>query len=309
MKDGPLGGDGRAAGNTSPAETAASVTDKIAKRGLHAVKKSTQRLERLAVEYVALDSIRPNTYNPNRQDKETLELLKSSMTEDGFTQPVVVHRETRQIVDGEHRWRAARSLGMTQIPVVFVEMSEEQMRIATLRHNRARGSEDIELSNDVLRDLQELGAIDWAADSLMLTDAELNEMLSDIPAPEALADEVFSEAWTPERGDATQGAAVAAEGATTKLTEGVEGVKGTGRSGVAMTKAAAEEVILRKERLEKAQGEAERTRISQSMDIPFRLQFVFSGEEAELVKAALGDEPAETLLVICTELDEATQGE
>lgn len=291
--------------NTSPEATAKTVKDKIARRGLHQVQKAAVRLKTLKVEYVPTDSIRPNTYNPNRQDADTLELLKRSITEDGFTQPVVVHGSSKQIVDGEHRWRAARDLGMTQIPVVFVDMSDEQMRIATLRHNRARGTEDIDLSIDVLRDLQELGAGKWAQDSLMLSDADMNKLLDDIPAPMALAALEHTEAWVPERGDARQGDVADDEVASTRL---VETKREIGSFAVAMTKDAAAKVVERKQMLEAANDELSRTRIGQAFEQPFRLQMVFTGPEAALVRSALGEEPAERLLAICIERDAAAVG-
>jgi ParB/RepB/Spo0J family partition protein len=140
--------------------------------------------------------VHPNDYNPNRQNDHEFRLLCSSMREDGFTQPIIVAQD-HTIVDGEHRWRAAHEIGLELIPVVVVPMEAAQARIATLRHNRARGSEDIELATQVLRDLEKLGALDWAQDSLDLSDVELQRLLEDIPAPEALAKEQFSEAWVP----------------------------------------------------------------------------------------------------------------
>ena len=166
-------------------------------KGEAAVAKAANALETLVVEYVPVADLHPNDYNPNRQSDHDFELLLRSMTEDGFTQPIVVQREGNSIVDGEHRWRAAQKLGYESVPVVFVDMTPEQMRIATLRHNRARGSEDIDLASSVLRDLQQLGALDWAQDSLMLDDTELARLLEDVPAPEALAGEEFSAAWEP----------------------------------------------------------------------------------------------------------------
>lgn len=122
----------------------------IRDRGRRAVEKTAKALERLEVVYVDVAELKPNSYNPNRQDPRDFELLVKSMTEDGFTQPIVAIRNERVIVDGEHRWRAARHLGYDKVPVVFVDMTMEQMRISTLRHNRARGSEDIALSAEVL---------------------------------------------------------------------------------------------------------------------------------------------------------------
>lgn len=151
-----------------------------------AKKKDKQivSLERLIVTMEPIESIQPNDYNSNRQSDRDFELLCRSIEEDGFTQPIIVHRESRQIVDGEHRWRALQSLGKTIAPVVFVDFTPEQRMISTLRHNRARGNENINMASDVLRQLQQLGALEGAADSLMLDDVELRIMLEDIPSAE-----------------------------------------------------------------------------------------------------------------------------
>lgn len=249
-----------------------------------AIEKANQKLDVLEIEYVALTAITPNEYNPNRQSDHDYELLQRSIREDGFTQPVIAHRETKQIVDGEHRWRAAHSLGMDTIPVVYVDMTAEQMRISTLRHNRARGSEDVDMSAAVLRDLRELGALDWAQDSLMLDDSEMNRLLDDIPAPEALEGEEFSEAWEPVAAR-TSVADVAAGSAT--------------NYDVTMTpEAAAAQREMRKQ-IEKAETEAQRQQIRKEADL-YRITVVFQGEQAALVRTVLGeDEPAVKLLELC----------
>ena len=82
------------------------------KRGRAKVDKQNVVLEKLEVAYVPIGSIKPNKYNPNRQSAHDFELLCSSISEDGFTQPVVCQKETREIVDGEHRWRACAALGI-----------------------------------------------------------------------------------------------------------------------------------------------------------------------------------------------------
>lgn len=148
------------------------------------IEKNIVTLERLITETVPIDSLTPNTYNPNRQSDREFELLCRSIEEDGFTQPVLVNRATREIIDGEHRWRACKVLGWTEITVVFTDMTREQQMISTLRHNRARGSEDISKASDVLRNLQHMGVLDHVADSLMLDDVEMKVMLDDIPSAE-----------------------------------------------------------------------------------------------------------------------------
>lgn len=88
------------------------------------------------------------------------------------------------IVDGEHRWRACRALGHTTIQAIITNMTIEQVMVATLRHNRARGNENIDLAAQVLKQLNDYGTIDWAQDSLMMDAVELRIMLEDIPDAE-----------------------------------------------------------------------------------------------------------------------------
>jgi ParB/RepB/Spo0J family partition protein len=251
-------------------------------KGQAQVEKKNTALERLRIEYRPVGDITPNNYNPNRQSEHEFRLLCRSIEEDGFTQPVIVSQDYT-IVDGEHRWRAAQHLGIPEIPVVIVPMETAQAKIATLRHNRARGSEDLELSVEVLRDLEKLGALDWAADSLDLTDQELNRLLDDIPAPEALAGEEFSEAWAPARdGDSAEDSTGGGAGTVSSTP-------------AALTMAREREIALRA-----AKNEQERQTIAQERQI-YRIALSFADDEAGDVKAVLGNSPAVTILELCRE--------
>jgi ParB/RepB/Spo0J family partition protein len=251
----------------------------MAVKGKAAVIKKAEALSTLAIEYVAPADITPNDYNPNRQNDHEFALLCKSIEEDGFTQPVIVGMDNR-IVDGEHRWRAAQHLDLAQIPIVRVPMEGAQARISTLRHNRARGTEDLELSVAVLRDLEQLGALDWAADSLDLSDAELNRLLEDIPAPDALSADEFSEAWVPTRDAAN-------------VSETDEDHLSRSATPAALLKAREHEKALAE-----AKTEQERAKINQDRQI-YRVALSFSNEEAEIVKAVLGMTPAVKLLELC----------
>lgn len=93
----------------------------------------------LKIIYVSIDSINPNGYNPNVHNADSFDGLLESMRLFGFTQPIVVDRNTMQIIDGEHRFRCAAILQMTMVPVCFLDLNEEQRRVATIIHNEARG--------------------------------------------------------------------------------------------------------------------------------------------------------------------------
>lgn len=278
--------------NTTPETTQKAVGKKILKKGKAIIEKKNVSLKELAIEYVSVDSIKPNNYNPNRQSEHDFELLLKSMEEDGFTQPIIVQKKTKMIVDGEHRWRAAKTLGYTEIPVVYVDMTPEQMRIATLRHNRARGSEDLELSVQVLRDLQELGALDWAQDSLMLSDEEVNRLLEDIPVPEALANDEFSQSWEPDE--------LSSDDSNIKDTNARQ-INGTTHGGEMITAASSKAVETIKERqalIDKAKNSEEREMARQQTKL-YRVSLIFANEEAEIIEKVLGKEPATKLLELC----------
>lgn len=269
-----------------------SASEKLQAKGRAVIEKKTTALQVLRIEYVPIDEVEPNDYNPNRQSEHDYDLLKLSIREDGFTQPVIVLATKNAngkypIVDGEHRWRAAHDLGFTEIPVAKVDMSMEQARIATLRHNRARGSEDIELAAQVLRDLRDLGALDWAADSLQMDDIEIDKLINEIPAPDALAHEQFSDAWNP-----VKASDMAHQHDDSRLASGAV---------TSMTPATQDRTRFIEQKIANARNQEEREQARKDSNI-FRLVVMFVGEEADDVKQALGSEnPAVQLLALCRE--------
>jgi ParB-like chromosome segregation protein Spo0J len=216
--------------------------------------------------------------------------LLRSIEDNGFTQPVIVNMDN-VIVDGEHRWRAAQALGMAEIPIVKVDMSDEQMRIATISHNRARGSHDIELEVQVLRDLESLGALNWAQDSLMISDDEITKLLEDIPAPESLADEDFSTAWEPDKLYDQKDDDFLAQSET--FTQELD--KQHTRS---MTQETLNRVREREQKIKAAKTEQDREAAKEDKAF-YRLSLVFHGDEAEMVKSVLGKEPAQRIVEMC----------
>jgi ParB/RepB/Spo0J family partition protein len=251
------------------------VTSKAKAKGRKQVQKLANQLERLTVEYVPIDTVCPNEYNPNRQSEHEFKMLLDSMRDNGFTQPIIVQRASMQIVDGEHRWRAARALGYTEIPVVYVEMSPEQMRIATLSHNRARGQEDVELTAELLRDLEKMDALDWAQKSLGLDDVEIQRLITDISAPEALSGSEFSKPWTPT-------------GAPTDNQADI----------VSMSQEASDKLRVAQKRIEHAKTEQDREAARKDVDI-YTVNLIYTGEQAGVIKAVLGNRPAPIILDWC----------
>jgi ParB/RepB/Spo0J family partition protein len=269
--------------DTTPEETQRRNMGAIVRRGKTAIEGRFNALERLRVEYVDINKLVPNDWNPNRQSKHDFELLMSSIVDDGFTQPIIVLAKPVKgklvIVDGEHRWRAARELQFVEIPVVKVDMPLEQAKIATVRHNRGRGTHDIDLEAAILRDLQQLGSLEIALDSLMIGDAELERMLNTTSVADALlgADE-YSIAWVPDKITKT----VIDNGSTTKMYSGKT--------------AAAQAWIDNKDELLRAAGSEEEVREIRRQNEAISYSLIFYKDEIPVVRLGLGDNPAQTVL-------------
>lgn len=120
------------------------------------------------VQWVRADRLSANAWNPNRQAPPEFRLLKVSILENGWTQPIVIREHDGgarlEIVDGFHRWTLASTdkevaalttiEGVTHVPVVTLpETSDEVAKAATIRHNRARGSHGVLKMADLVASL------------------------------------------------------------------------------------------------------------------------------------------------------------
>lgn len=172
-------------------------TEKSQRVVAKSIKPNVQiELYALQVEYVDASLLKPNQYNPNKQDPHEFELLCQSMREDGFTQPILCNKDFT-IIDGEHRWRAGQALGMTILPIVRLDLDDIQAKLSTIRHNRARGTHDAGLETMVLKDLEKMGGIALIHKSLMMDEKEIRKLLDFTDAPTAMAGEDFNNAWLP----------------------------------------------------------------------------------------------------------------
>lgn len=87
----------------------------------------------------------PNTWNPNMQSDFMFEREKLSIKKFGFVDPITVRmvEGDMEIVDGEHRWKAALDLGLTEVTVLNLgEVSLERAMALTDILNNLRGNQD-----------------------------------------------------------------------------------------------------------------------------------------------------------------------
>lgn len=162
---------------------------------------------------VPVERIRANEYNPNSVAPPEMKLLYKSILEDGYTMPIVCYyipeENVYEIVDGFHRWMIMlkhkdiyeREHGM--IPVTVIDKDISNRMASTIRHNRARGTHDVELMKNIVAELVEAGMSDsWIMKNIGM-DAEELLRLKQISGLAALfKDKEFSRSW--EAGDAEE---------------------------------------------------------------------------------------------------------
>jgi len=115
---------------------------------------SSSALPSLTVEEVAIDDLRPDPANPRRIGEDELDALERSLRQFGFVQPVLARREDATVIGGHQRLVAARRLGLTSVPVTWLDISVEQARLLGLALNKISGSWDDALLARLLADLQ-----------------------------------------------------------------------------------------------------------------------------------------------------------
>ena len=90
---------------------------------------------------VRVDSIFPNAYQPRKFfNEEALEELSQSIKEHGIIQPITVRKmgDKFELVAGERRWRAAKSIGLKEVPAIVMNLTEKQILEISLIENIQR---------------------------------------------------------------------------------------------------------------------------------------------------------------------------
>lgn len=161
---------------------------------------------------VPVEKIKPNTYNPNAVAPPEMRLLYDSIKEDGYTMPIVCyyHKEEDSyiIVDGFHRYRVMleypdiyeREGGM--LPVSVINKPIDKRMASTIRHNRARGSHNVDLMSNIVKELHELGRSDaWISRHLGMDRDEILRLKQITGLAGLFRDVNFGKAWRPAEED------------------------------------------------------------------------------------------------------------
>lgn len=161
----------------------------------------------LNVQLVKADEVQGNDYNPNKVAPPEMKLLKLSIKKDGVTMPVVVcdtpeSEHPYTVVDGFHRTtviqndKAVNKSLHGYVPVSRLNKSIEDRITATVRHNMARGTHQVELSAKLIVLLRKHNWTNARIGMELGMDADEVLRLKQITGlAEAFKDQEFSMAW------------------------------------------------------------------------------------------------------------------
>lgn len=158
------------------------------------------------VKAVPIEKVQANTYNPNHVAPPEMKLLYESIKDDGYTMPIVCYylkdEDKYEIVDGYHRYAVMlkhkdiyeREHGM--LPVSVIDKPLDDRIASTIRHNRARGTHDVNLMSNIVKELKDSGMSDaWIMKNIGMDADELLRLKQITGLASLFKDKDFSHAW------------------------------------------------------------------------------------------------------------------
>ena len=144
-------------------------------------------MDKLKIEYVPIDSIKPYKNNAKLHPDEQVEQICNSIRETGFNDPIGVWHD--EIAEGHGRLLAAKKLGMKEVPIIRLDdLTDEQRRAYMLAHNKLTMNSDfdvelldIELANIETIDMTLLGFDDKETEPIQTQEDDAEIEVPDEP--------------------------------------------------------------------------------------------------------------------------------
>jgi ParB family transcriptional regulator, chromosome partitioning protein len=121
------------------------------------------------IKEIPLEDLRPNPYQPRKSfNDDALKELSDSIRQHGVFQPIIVKKSIKgyEIIAGERRYRASKLAGLTKIPAIIRQFTDDQMMEIALLEN---------LQREDLSPIEEAHAFKTMLDRLMITQEELSK--------------------------------------------------------------------------------------------------------------------------------------
>lgn len=134
---------------------------------------NTDNQEAAAV-WIDIETLNPWDKNP-RLNSEAVDYVARSIRRFGFASPIIARTQDNTIIAGHTRYEAAKSLGLSKVPVRYMSLDVDEAQLLALTDNKVGELADWDNNklSELLTDfsLDELGDLGWS-------DEDLNELLN-----------------------------------------------------------------------------------------------------------------------------------
>ena len=124
-------------------------------------------MEKLKIEYVDINSIKPYEKNAKLHPEEQIEQIKKSIDMFGFNDPIAIWKD--EIVEGHGRLIACKELGMKEIPIIRLDhLTDEERKAYILAHNKLTMNSgfDIDILNEELDSILDINMEDFGFENI-----------------------------------------------------------------------------------------------------------------------------------------------
>lgn len=141
-----------------------------------------------------VEELRPNEFNSNFVSPENETKLDASIRRFGVFKPIVIRQIALgafEIIGGEHRWEAAKRVGLKKVPVIDLgPISDNEAKEISLADNARYGADDALALSELL---QSLGSSEDIQSFLPFSDIDVQALFSasDIALDDLVLDENF----------------------------------------------------------------------------------------------------------------------
>lgn len=110
-------------------------------------------MEQAVSKWVDIQTLKPHPKNPRMND-EAVPGVQKSIERFGFTNPIIANADST-ILCGHTRWKASKELGLTEVPVVYVDLTDSEAEMLMIADNKLgeHASWDYEQLHSLLQNL------------------------------------------------------------------------------------------------------------------------------------------------------------
>ncbi len=99
----------------------------------------------LQVQYIDPQELKPFADNPRHHSERNIQDIQRSIKKFGFTNPILVRQEDNMVVAGHGRLQSAQELGLDEVPVIYLDFSENDAKLYAITDNRTSETSEWDL--------------------------------------------------------------------------------------------------------------------------------------------------------------------